>query len=64
MNRCACLLIAVAGLATQPLIAQTETLPPLKDGKAPQTFEEMWAGFDPQREPLDTEVLKEWEKTV
>ena len=39
-----------------------ETLPPLKDGKAPQTFEETWAGFDPRAEPLDVEVLKEWEE--
>jgi len=39
-----------------------ETLPPLKDGKAPETFEELWAGFDPCREPLDVEVLHEWEQ--
>ena len=39
-----------------------ETLPPLKDGKAPKTFKEMWGGFDPRAEPLDTEVLKTWEK--
>ena len=62
MNRFACLLIAVAGLAAQPLIAQTETLAPLKDDRAPQTSDEMWAGFNPQNEPLDTEVLKEWEE--
>lgn len=39
-----------------------ETLPPLVDGKAPQTFEELWAGFDPQTEPLEVEVLHEWEE--
>lgn len=39
-----------------------ETLPPLKDGKAPQTFEELWVGFDPRAEPLDVEILKEWEE--
>jgi len=39
-----------------------ETLPPLKDGKAPQNFDEMWAGFDPRKEPLAVEVLKEWEE--
>lgn len=39
-----------------------ETLPPLKDGKAPQTFEELWSGFDPRAEPIDVEVLKEWEE--
>ena len=41
---------------------QAETLPPLKDGKAPENFEELWAGFDPQKEALDTEVLKQWEE--
>lgn len=39
-----------------------ETLPPLKEGKAPQTFEELWSGYDPRKEPLETEVLKEWEE--
>lgn len=39
-----------------------DSLPSLKDGKAPQTFEEIWAGFDPRAEPLDVEVLKEWEE--
>ncbi len=39
-----------------------DSLPSLKDGKSPQTFEEMWAGFDPRAEPLDVEVLKEWEE--
>lgn len=39
-----------------------ETLPPLTDGKAPQTFDELWAGFDPRAEPLDIEVLKSWEE--
>jgi hypothetical protein len=41
---------------------ETETLPPLKDGKAPETFEELWSGFDPCKEPLDVEVLNEWEQ--
>ena len=39
-----------------------ETLPPLKDGNAPETFEELWSGFDPRREPLDVEILHEWEQ--
>ena len=41
--------------------APEESLPPLKDGRAPQDFEALWAGYDPRREPLDVEVLKEWE---
>ena len=39
-----------------------ETFSPLKNGTAPQTLEELWKGFDPRKEPLDTEVLQEWEE--
>ncbi|MEM7013877.1 MAG: acetylxylan esterase [Verrucomicrobiota bacterium] len=42
--------------------AAAETLAPLQDGKAPQTHAELWAGFDPRVEPLDIEVLHEWEE--
>ena len=49
------LFAAAAGFAA-------ETLPQLKDGRAPQTTEEMWAGFDPRAEPLGVEVLHEWEE--
>lgn len=38
-----------------------ETLPLLKD-VAPKNFEEMWDGFDPRKEPLEVEVVKEWEE--
>ncbi len=50
---------AADGIASPPL---KETLPPLKNGVAPQNFEGLWAGFDPRAEPLDVEVLKEWEE--
>lgn len=39
-----------------------ETLPPLEEGKAPQSHAELWADFDPRSEPLDVEILKEWEE--
>ncbi|MDF7826936.1 dienelactone hydrolase family protein [Pontiellaceae bacterium B12227] len=39
-----------------------ETLPPLKGGSAPQSFTGLWADFDPRAQPLDVEVLKEWEQ--
>ena len=35
---------------------------PLKDGVAPQTFEELWASYDPRAEPLEIEILREWEE--
>ena len=44
-----------------PLVS-AETLPPLVDGKAPQTHAALWAGIDPRKEPLEIEVLKEWEQ--
>ncbi|MFN3188974.1 MAG: alpha/beta hydrolase family protein [Aureliella sp.] len=40
--------------------AEPETLPVLKAGA--RDFDEMWSGFDPRSEPLETEVLKEWEQ--
>ena len=39
-----------------------ETLPVLKDGKVPQSHDGMWKGFNPRAEPLEVEVLKEWEE--
>ncbi|WP_339887290.1 MULTISPECIES: dienelactone hydrolase family protein [Rhodopirellula] len=39
-----------------------ETLPSLVDGRAPENFEEMWRGFDPTSEPLNVEVVREWEE--
>lgn len=44
------------------VLSAAETLPPLVDGRAPVTVDETWAGFDPREEPLDVEVLKEWEE--
>ncbi|MDP4878586.1 MAG: hypothetical protein NWR36_01760, partial [Opitutales bacterium] len=44
------------------LVCSAETLPPLVDGQAPQTYDELWADFDPRAEPLDVEVLHEWEE--
>jgi len=43
------------------LVAE-ETLPPLDNENPPQTFEEMWDGFDPQAEPLEVETIIEWEE--
>ncbi|MHC4912587.1 MAG: dienelactone hydrolase family protein, partial [Planctomycetota bacterium] len=39
-----------------------ESLTPLKDERAPQTHAELWASYDPRAEPLDVEILKEWEE--
>ena len=47
-----------------PVLAQESgnTLSPLEGTAVPQTFAEMWEGFDPGAEPIDTEVVREWEK--
>jgi cephalosporin-C deacetylase-like acetyl esterase len=50
-----------ARLADETTVKMRETLPALNDGVAPRTLDEMWAGFDPCKEPLDVEVLKQWE---
>lgn len=55
----ACILPIVGSLGP---VSSQETLPPLTDGKAPHTYEELWADIDPRAEPLDVEVLKEWEE--
>jgi hypothetical protein len=56
------LLIVAEVCASSTLFAGKDSLPALKDGKAPQNFEALWAGYDPRVEPLDVEVLKEWEE--
>ena len=49
-------------LPAVPLVAAAETLPALEAGKVPMTVAELWSGFDPGKEPLETELLKEWEQ--
>ena len=61
MLRTCLLILAVVGTCPVGALAE-ETLAPLKDGNAPQTLEELWAGFDPQKEPLDVEILHQWEQ--
>ena len=56
------ILASLAGFAANTTMGAEESLPPLRGGKAPQTFEQLWAGYDPQKEPLETEVLKQWEE--
>lgn len=41
---------------------RAETLAPLKGGGAPRTYEDLWSDFNPRAEPLDIEILKEWEE--
>jgi cephalosporin-C deacetylase-like acetyl esterase len=54
-------LMAVVLIGCTTALGQ-ETLPPLAGETAPQTFEAMWAGFDPRAEALEVETLAEWEE--
>jgi len=58
------LLLAIFVAFCDPSFAQEkETLPPLPAGATvPQNFAEMWARFDPRAEPLEIEMVKEWEE--
>ncbi len=57
------LLVILVLLISPPVLAQEpESLPLLKSGVAPQDFQQMWNGFDPQAEPLDVQTLREWEE--
>ena len=47
-------------LATCIVVHAADSLPPLK--KVPQNVAELWAGYDPQKEPLRTEVVREREE--
>jgi len=47
-------------LALLTAVVSAETLAPLAE--VPQTVDELWAGYDPTAEPLETEVLHEWEE--
>jgi dienelactone hydrolase len=42
--------------------ASEDSLPPLEEGLAPTSVDELWRGYDPRKEPLDIELVKEWEE--
>ena len=47
-------------LATCIAVQAVDSLQPLK--KVPQNVTELWAGYDPRKEPLRTEVVREWDE--
>ncbi len=53
-------LFLLAGLYSACVAA--ESLPPLREGKPPQTLDELWGGYDPRAEPLEAKTLEEWEQ--
>jgi len=55
-------IVLISLICGNAAFGEKETLPTLKDDVALQTFEDLWAGYDPRAEPLEIEVLKEWEE--
>jgi hypothetical protein len=55
-------LFVAAWLAGGMYAMSEDTLAPLQGDAVPQTVGELWADYDPRTEPLDVEVLKEWEE--
>lgn len=61
---------AIAWISAWLLVAACDTclaqpadsLPSIVGEDAPSNFDAMWRGFDPRSEPLETEVLHEWEE--
>lgn len=49
-------------LGTNPLRGAEDSLPLLKDGKIPTTVDELWGNYDPSKEPLETEIVREWKE--
>ena len=58
-NKLLLVMIALAGCVT---VVGQETLPPVTRDNVPTNFEELWADFYPSAEPLEIEILKEWEE--
>ena len=56
--------IAISILVSCQHNSTQETFSPLENGHAPQTLEELWNLFDPQKEPLDVDIIKSGKKMV
>lgn len=57
-----CLLITLAFQLFNFFIEAQETLPPATEQSIPKTLQELWTGFDPRAEPLEVELLHQWEQ--
>jgi len=55
-------IVLISLICGNAAFGEKETLSTLKDDVALQAFEDLWAGYDPRAEPLEIEVLKEWEE--
>lgn len=55
-------LSALVWLACSIFAFGQDTISPRMQDTRPEGYEEMWAGIDPRLEPLEVEVLEEWEE--
>ena len=55
-------LILCALLLGCPEMSSAETLPPLTGDQLPKNLSELYGSFDPDKEPLDSQVVKEWQQ--
>jgi hypothetical protein len=39
-----------------------DSLPPLPDGRVAKNLDELWGGYDPAKEPLETQVVRQWQE--
>ncbi|MCA9174947.1 MAG: dienelactone hydrolase family protein [Planctomycetales bacterium] len=54
------LLSILAVISVNALAVAGDSLPPLS--AAPQSVEQLWAGYDPRSEPLEARVVREWQE--
>ena len=59
LTRPACWLLACLLLVAHATAG--ESFPPLEGREPPQNLTELWDGYDPTAEPLEVEVVREWE---
>ena len=52
---------ALALIVLAATAVAADSFPPLAGGPPPQTFAELWQGYDPAAEPLDLQVVHEWQ---
>ena len=51
---------SILAVEAPPEPDDTESLPALTADEVPESVEELWGRYDPDREPLDVEVVREW----
>ena len=61
-QRTALVLVPLLLLLGCSQIRAEDSLPPLIGKPAPTNLQEMWQGFDPLRDPLETEIVREWKE--